>query len=111
MNVKRKKDKLAVLNLVKSTKRDKRNTLLDCLSDNTCEVLYEAISNVITNGAIKQARRKKLKSILEKEKAKIRYIVKRKNNSKRKKLLLKGLGGNAFEVLISAAIPLLLSLL
>lgn len=107
-----KKNLLPVLHALKSIKpAHHRKTIINSLDEPTCQSLYELVHNVLSSKRISPAQVKKLQKSLSPHKEDLRYIarLRGKNSVKRKKL--SSMGAFPFTALLSAAIPLLTSLL
>jgi len=104
---------LALLQALKKCRGNKA-TFIKHFDDRTCEALYEVVANILHNPRLPEATYKKLRRALHPYKQTLRYLSKPTTKSsrviKKRKLVQIG-GGLSFTNIISAAIPLLASIL
>jgi len=107
----KRKELLPILQILKQVKPGKRPAILEHLDDPTCESLYELVHNVISNERVPKAKRDLLEKKLKPHKDQLRFLARK--NAKRlvKKKAMSKMGGFPFSILLSAAIPLITSLL
>lgn len=89
---------------------NRRSILLSHLDDETCEMLYETIANVIQNEAIPPVTRARLRKALAPHKGAVRYIADKSKPPALKKKKMVQMGGFVMSAIIGAAIPLLVDL-
>jgi len=107
-----KKKLLPLLQVLKNIKPiHRRKTLIKHLDDPTCQSLYELVHNVLSNKKIAPRRVNKLQKSLARHKDDLRYIARYSGKKSIKREKLASMGGFPFTALLSAAIPLLTSLL
>lgn len=102
---------LTFLQTLKGLRPAQRTTILSHLDHESCEVLYETISNVLRNPDVTPSRRIRLRSVLSPHKNTLRFLSSKQRSLSSKKKRLPQMGGFPLAAILSAAIPLLLGLL
>ena len=102
---------LPFLQAIKNLNPAHRSVLMNHLDDDSWDLLFQTVSNVISNPLIPGKRKLHLKRQLSRYKAPLRHIAnKNASKSSRKKKMLQ-MGGNPLALILSTAIPLLLDIL
>ena len=102
---------LPFLQTFKDLQPTQRGIMLAHLDDKSCEVLYEAISNVLQNPTVTEAQRKRLKKVLQPHRQCLRSLISRRGSRASKRKKLQQIGGFPFAAILGTAIPLLVNLL
>lgn len=108
---KRLREILPFLQTFKDLRPAQRSIMLAHLDDKSCEILYEAVSNVLRNPTVSAAQRKRLRKVLQPHKHCLRSLISRSGSSANKRRKLQKIGGFPFSAILSTAIPLLLNLI
>lgn len=102
---------LSFLQALKGLRPAHRTVLLSHLDENSCETLYETISNVLCNTNITSSQRRRLKKQLTPHKDTLRFLSCKRKSPQAKKKRLTQMGGFPITTILSTAIPLLTSLI
>jgi len=103
---------LPILKMLKNVKPvSARKELLKHFDDETSEGLYEMIHNVLYSNKLTEGRKNKLRKALTPYKSNLKYIAREKGSGSVKKQKMAEMGAFPFTAILSAAIPLLTSLL
>jgi hypothetical protein len=89
---------------------EERSTLLTYLNSEGRDVLYQCMHNCLYNKAIPKEKRHALRATLSGKAKVITYLAKAGNNLEKKRRMLTQHGGSILPAILSAALPLLLSL-
>ena len=101
---------LPFLQVLKELRPVQRNILLAHIDDKSCEMIYEAISNVLQNSKVSYGSRKRLKKALQPHKRCLRTLISKTCSRSRKRKYLTKIGGFPLGTILATAIPLLLNL-
>ena len=94
MSKEKKLSKLALINVLKKSSPEARSRLINYLNSEGINVLSESVHNVLFNDApLKISQRRRLKKQYSKDKEILKEIWKRRGSFKKKKKLLKQIGG------------------
>ena len=103
---------LPLLRSLKNAPAKHRPALLSTMNNTSCNVIYDAIHNVLSSPYLPPKKKKQLKKTLLPYKKELRYLA---NNTNcpitRKKRLIKMGGVFPFAAILKTAIPLVMSLL
>jgi hypothetical protein len=102
---------LPFLQVLKQLRPGQRSILLSHLDNESCEMVYEAVANVLKNPKVTPAKRRQLKKALAPHKKCLRSLVSKKRSSGLKRKDLASVGGFPLGLVLSTAIPLLLNML
>jgi hypothetical protein len=89
---------------------EERAALLSYLDGDGRDVLYQCMHNCLYNKAIPRDKRHELRDKLSGKAKVIAYLAKAGNNLEKKRRMLTQHGGSILPTILSAALPLLLSL-
>jgi DNA primase catalytic subunit len=89
---------------------EEREALLSYLNSEGREALYECMHNCLYNKSIPKENRQELRAKLSGKAKVITYLAKAGNNLEKKRRMLQQHGGSILPIILSAALPLLLSL-
>ena len=103
-------EKLQLLQLLQKQKVKDRLNVISYTNKEGIDCLCEAIHNVLTSPQVNKLSRKKLQRKLGNAKGKIRYLSNPKHGIVKKKAILREVGGS-LGLILSIAVPLLMSLL
>ena len=104
------RDILPFLQTFKELRPAQRGILLAHLDDSSCEILCDAVANVLKNPKVNSATRKKLGKSLNPHKVLLRKLANPKESTKSKRKILYKVGGFPLASILTAAVPLLLNL-
>jgi len=82
-----------------------RISTLDHLTDHALQVIYQCIENCIYNADLPKKLRKKIKTTLSTHKNIYEYLSQAGKSTKRKKTLLKQIGGGELPLILTSTIP------
>ena len=102
---------LPFLQVLRELRPQQRSILLSHIDDESCEMVYEAVANVLKNSKVTSAQRRRLKKALEPHKKCLRTLISNKSSRSAKRKNLLAVGGFPIGMILSAALPLLLNLL
>lgn len=102
---------LPFLQTFKDLSSRQRGIMLGHIDDKSCEVVCEAISNVLCNPRVPELHRKRLRRSLMPHKKHLRILLKKGTSKKVKRQKLSEIGGFPLAAILSTAVPLLLDLL
>lgn len=106
----RKKVLLPLLHVLKSVKPEQRQILLAHLDDDTRDLLYGTITEVLRSSKVPFRKRLFLKSKLEPYKRDLRYLSNPQKSKIEKRKKLSQMGAGPMQLILRTAIPLLLNL-
>jgi hypothetical protein len=100
-----------LLKLIKKSKSDDRNVILEHLNDDSIDFICEVIYNVI-NGKIRLTKHQtnKLRNKLREDKKCFRYLSKKGVKTKRRRKLIKQ-NGRGIGAILSIVLPIILELI
>lgn len=101
---------LTLLRVLTSVSPEKRVIMLAHLDDVSRDSLYQTIDHVLRSQKVPARKRLFLKSKLNPYKTHIRYLASKKVSSVQKKKKLTQMGAGPMNLILKAAIPLLLNL-
>lgn len=99
------------LQTFKDLRPNQRSILIGHIDDKSCEILYEAIANVLRSPRISDGQRKKLRKILQAHKSCLRSLISNKTSRTLKRKKLQQIGGFPLATILATAVPLVLDLL
>lgn len=101
------------LNTVKDVKKSNRAVLMQHLSEDSCNLLFDTIRNIIKSDTVSPTQKKLLKRKLGRHKSLLRYLSdpSKPINTRRRRMIQSGKGLPFLGTILSTAIPLLLSLI
>lgn len=111
VNKKEAKDCLCLFNLMSKASPDEMETILRSLNQHGRSNVYKGISNSIYNPGVSEFKKNEIRKKLMNEGKTLKYLAGKRGNEKRKKKVLIQKGGALLPLILSAAIPLLSSLL
>jgi len=107
MNKKKLASFLPLLEVLSNISADQRKIVINFLTDETHDILYECIKNGICNNTINEGDKQRLRTELESKKNNFRYILNNKGSKKKKKENLVQIGGNSLGIILEFVLPLI----
>jgi Mg/Co/Ni transporter MgtE len=101
---------LPFLQVLRELRPGQRSILLSHLDDESCEMVYEAVANVLKNSKVTAAKRRRLKKALEPHKKCLRTLISKKSSKSTKRKNLAAVGGFPIGTILATALPILLDL-
>lgn len=105
------KSKLRFLKLLHSLPKSQQSAIVPYLSDNACECIYEAISNIQQQPIANDQVRRKLKRKLGPYKKDLKFLAKPGGSAQAKRIRLHKKGGALITTLLATVIPMVASAL
>lgn len=102
------------LNTVKGVKKNNRSVLMEHLSDDSVDLLFDTIRNVIKSNAVSPTQKGVLKKKLARHKSTLRYLSDSSKpiKARRRRMMQTGKGGIPYlDTIISTALPLLMAMI
>ena len=108
---KRLREVIPFLQTFKDLRPNQRGILINHIDDKSCEILYEAIANVLRSPRISDGQKKKLRRALQAHKSCLRSLISSKTSKTVKRKKLQQIGGFPLATILATAVPLVLDLL
>ena len=98
------------LHTMKTIEPSNRSAVIQGLDNKSCKLLYRAITSALQSPYVGPTRRKRLSQRLAPYKNQLRILMMNNTDLRKKKKILKEMGGFPLDIILNTAIPLLLSL-